>query len=178
MTNLIYWSENIPSKNVFVGMQIAGNMVTVFHNSKDDDNVDLLSRGYVFSPTCQMSNETYLWFENGCERDSEGEIIRSPELRAVFEIDADSDKRPDENSSDFDFLTRFRVSPAYQYDVFIEHPSTVTNRATVAQKVFLSIGEHRDSIINAVRTYDTHGTENKGFRKDEKDWAAKRRGDK
>ena len=62
-------------------------------------------------------------------------------------------------------LPSFTVTPAYQYDIFLEHPAGVTNLATVAQK----IGEYeRDCVTHTMLTYDTHGTEHKGFRRDER----------
>ena len=91
----------------------------------------------------------------------------APALRAVFEFGATSDARKGDSldSSNYDYLTNFRVTPAYQYDIFIEHPKDVLRLATVTQRV----GEDSRYGENyTMLTYDTHGTENKGFRKDEK----------
>ena len=193
VTNLITWSDNIPAVNDYVGVQIAGDLITVFHSQKMSGSVDTkMLKGWRFSPNvAQLTHETYDYFEDGCTKDSDGEIVESPDLRAVIEVEASADSRPleEENETDEqdglnanknDFVTDFRVTPAYQFDVFLEHPNTVTNRATVAQRILLkeSKGGHTRSEY-AVRTYDTHGTEHKGFRRDEREWAreqARRKG--
>jgi hypothetical protein len=83
----------------------------------------------------------------------------------VFEVAATSNERNGTELGDCNFLSDFRVEPAYQYDIFLEHPASVVNLATVVQK----IGRTERGVKNyTMLTYDTHGTENKGFRKDEK----------
>ncbi len=94
--------------------------------------------------------------------------LYAPEMRAVFEVEAASDRRGSAiDASQMDFLTKFRVMPAYQYDVFLEHPrGSEPKLATVAQK----IGEwDRNGGKSSLLTYDTHGTEHKGFRQDERE---------
>lgn len=181
------WSDEIFAINMYVGVQIAGDRVVVFQSQKVAGSTDKMLRGWRFSPRIvQLSSDTYSYFENGCVRDVEGEIVMSPDLRAVLEVEANADSRPSEDSqvnseqgseggleySNFNnFLTDFRVTPAYQFDVFLEHPTANTNLATVAQRVLLNLKESQGGHTAdeyAVRTYDTHGTENKGFRKDEK----------
>ena len=94
-------------------------------------------------------------------------------MRAVIEVDAASSQRPD-IGNERDFVSGFRVTPAYQYDIFIEHPETVTNRATVAQKT----GTYkRNGAGYTILTYDTHGTDHKGFRRDEREFARRGRRD-
>ena len=183
--NLDTWADKIPAFNMYVGVQIAGDYVVTFCSQKHADGIDKMVRGWKFSPKiARLSRDTYGYFESNCVRDVEGEIVESPDLRAVLEIEANADSRPSEDSqvngeqggeggSNYqnynNFLTDFRVTPAYQFDVFIEHPVANTNLATVAQRVLLkeSTGGHNVDEY-AVRTYDTHGTANKGFRKDEK----------
>ena len=179
------WSDEIYAINMYVGVQIAGDRIVVFQSQKVAGATDKMLRGWRFSPRIlQLTSDTYHYFEDGCLRDAENEIVMSPDLRAVFEIEANADSRPSEDSqmnggqgeeggleySNYNnFITDFRVTPAYQFDVFLEHPVANTNLATVAQRVILkeSQGGHNADEY-AVRTYDTHGTENKGFRKDEK----------
>ena len=175
---LFHREENTPSL-CNMGLQLAHDKVTLFYISNaaqnDVDNPFLL--GYTFLKTVQLTKETYKYFAGECllggvtyggVYTNDYGMVQAPELRAVFEVEAASDKRssgtpPD--SSNEDFLTRFRVTPAYQYDVLLEHPASVLTRATVAQK----IGEYdREGFNITMLTYDTHGTENKGFRKDEK----------
>jgi hypothetical protein len=99
--------------------------------------------------------------------------VFAPELRAVFEVESTASARPypappSGIGKNVNFLTDFGVSPAYQFDIFIVHPDNITNLATVAQRVYTGNTGGRNGQQFAVRTYDTHGTENKGFRKDEK----------
>ena len=160
---------NCPSK-CYMGIQLAQDIASFFYIKKDKYN-DVIynpsSFGYTFSSdVLRLDKETYAYFADGIYTNVVDHKVHAPELRVVFEIDARSSKRRATlNDSDMDALTGFRVTPAYQYDVYIEHPASVTNRATVAQK----FGTFKDSNNGyAVLTYDTHGTENKGFRKDEK----------
>lgn len=185
-TLLDEWSNEIYAINMYVGVQIAGDRVVVFQSQKVAGSTDKMLRGWRFSPKiAKLSSDTYRYFEKGCVKDVEGEIVESPDLRAVLEIEANADSRPTEDSqvnveqgsegglkfsNINNFLTDFRVTPAYQFDVFLEHPISYTNLATVAQRVILkdSQGGGHKLAEYTVRTYDTHGTENKGFRKDEK----------
>lgn len=154
---------NCPTTNR-MGLQLADDKATIFYiENKAGGN--LVMSGYVFSDMKQMSRECYEYFKKGITKVN-GKV-EAPPLRAVLEFEAASDARDGNplDSSNVNFLTDFRVTPAYQYDIFIEHPVNVTNRATVAQR----IGEDsRYGETYTMLTYDTHGTENKGFRKDEK----------
>ena len=165
-----------------MGIQLAANMISMFYiesgAAKDSDS----SLGYVFSEAVQMDSGIYDYFSSpqkiggkeypGIYTNAMGKIV-SPELRVVFEIETTSDSRPmlksedNEDSGKLDFLSYLKVTPAYQYDVFIEHPTMVTNKATVAQKVVDASSTARTK-PKVVITYDTHGTENKGFRYDER----------
>ena len=171
-----------------MGMQIAGDKVSVFYvgngEKNENTNVDPSARGYSFSETAQMSVGTYKYFleevpinnisYGGIHTNADGRV-EAPELRAVLEIEAASDSRKENEhptGTSIDFLTRFRVTPAYQYDVFLEHPAGVTNRATVAQKrgKYQRIKAGLEySFGYTMLTYDTHGTEHKGFRQDERE---------
>ena len=65
-------------------------------------------------------------------------------------------------------LIVFRVTPAYQYDVFLEHPlGTEPKPATVAQRIGEYSPKDNESWFS-VLPYDTRGTEHKGFRYDER----------
>ena len=129
----------------------------------------------LFSEVASMAPETYAYFAEGAEVDNEGKIVKAPELRAVFEVEATSNLREAVPlaATEYDFLSDFKVTRAYQFDVFLEHPHSVTNHATVGQKT----GTYTRANPNyTVITYDTHGTENKGFRKDERELEKKRNG--
>ena len=151
----------------YMGIQIASDLVSIFYVE------NFYLQGFTFSENvASLTPATYAYFSQGASVDAEGKIVKAPELRAVFEVEAHSNLRPS-NEAYVDALTDFRVEPAYQYDVFLEHPTLITNRATVAQK----IGEYSRGISAfTVLTYDTHGTENKGFRKDEREAERKRNG--
>ena len=169
VTNNIFWNNKIPAVLCYMGVQLAGDRVTIFYINKAGESSasSQLSRGYVFSDIAQLTPDTYEYFADGSTVGADGRITHAPDLRAVFEIVATSDARPEAEKSEKDFLTWFRVTPAYQYDVFLEHPVAKTNLATVAQRILIGTSA-RGSNKYSVRTYDTHGTENKGFRKDEK----------
>lgn len=156
-----------------MGIQLAGDKVTMFYidtrlSGSDATLSDALSRGYTFSPTVQMTAETYRYFADGIYTNAVDNRVYAPELRAVFEVEAHEDDRSGSVSENW--LTDFRVTPAYQYDVFIEHPALVTNLATVAQRIGKNDLRKRVD-TRAVLTYDTHGTDHKGFRRDEREHA-------
>ena len=170
----------------YMGLQLTRSGVYLFQvhslmSESDNSSYNLSSSGYVFSSEWSFSAdyEAYEYFAkyysekekcwkiyDGKDRDKNGKRIPAPELRAVVEVEAASKQRPDVKTS-FDVVSDFRVTPAYQYDVFLEHPHGITNRATVAQKIISSYDQY--NAPHAVMTYDTHGTENKGFRKDERE---------
>lgn len=169
------WSERIPSYFP-MGLQVAKDRVTMFYIN-DSDVSEPASRGYRFSQTMILSPLTYEYFRKVCKFDDNGNVLEAPELRVVIEVDAVSSKRNGGmmTADEYDMVTKLRVTPAWQYDVYLEHPEGVINLATVAQK----IGTHEydfDYPDYSLLTYDTHGTENKGFRKDERDAERKRNG--
>lgn len=176
--------SNCPSLP-YMGLQLAGRRASVFYVDPKSAGGDPSKAGYVFSDVAELSPDVYEYFREGIYTNDVDGKVYAPELRAVFEVEAVSDKRPEREGaptglaeSDVNRLTRFRVTPAYQYDIFIEHPQNVTNRATVAQKM-VKYGKTVRDTVYSVRTYDTHGTEHKGFRRDERDWAreqARRKG--
>ena len=187
-SNILIAEPDCPSL-CSMGLQLADDNVSLFYigNAKktEDTSVNTTSKGYNFLGTAKMSKDTYDYFAKpvrfpgelheypGVEK-VDGKL-KAPELRAVFEVLAASDSRPLSDptaaNANVNFLTEFKVTPAYQYDVFLEHPAGVTNLATVAQK----IGNYKRFGVNyTMLTYDTHGTENKGFRKDERDFERKR----
>lgn len=170
---LLRWSDR-PSVG-FMGMQLADDKATIFYIGNATINTIPDGGGYNFSETsASFSRRTYEYFSSpvviggigypGISTNSEGKV-QAPELRAVFEVEAASDQR--RGGANLDFLTNFKVTPAYQYDVFVEHPALVTNRATVAQKI--GTYNRGQGLYYTVLTYDTHGTEHKGFRRDERE---------
>lgn len=155
-----------------MGLQLAGDRILMFSVGNKGTKTTYLP---LFSEVASMAPETYAYFAEGAEVDNEGKIVKAPELRAVFEVEATSNLREAVPlaATEYDFLSDFKVTRAYQFDVFLEHPHSVTNHATVGQKT----GTYTRANPNyTVITYDTHGTENKGFRKDERELEKKRNG--
>lgn len=159
-----------------MGVQIAGDRISMFYVNlagMNEDYGDPIWFGFDFQPKppsyVQMTPATYNYFRDGIMTNRYGKV-KAPELRAVIEVQTAASAR---SSSPEDFLTKFKVMPAYQYDVLVEYPPCKTNQATVAQ-VIGSYDEY--GIAHTVLTYDTHGTENKGFRKDEREAERKRNG--
>ena len=73
-------------------------------------------------------------------------------------------------------FNKFEVYPAFEYEILVESQNEgeriAKNLATV---VHLDIDTTRNSKCTAI-SYDTHGTENPGFRKDEREADRKRTG--
>jgi len=164
-----------------MGMQLADDTVSLFYID-NNGNVSIQAPGYTFSDSVKLSRSTYQYFKDGIVTNETG--VHAPELRAVFEVESPKGDYVYDKS---DYITKFRVTPAYQYDVSIVRPDLVyknpvtgifsydlvTNLATVAQKTgsFTPLGTSYSLL-----TYDTHGTENKGFRKDEREAARRQQG--
>ena len=165
-----------------MGMQIAQKKVSLFWQVGSSSGgsgqmpIDLEDGGI------EISDDIYTYFMQPCEIAPDGRVRKSPDLRAVFEIVACSEVR---NEGSFepvvsedgstqvpsreDFISNFRVTPAYQYDIFLKCPNVQYadekgDLATVAQL----IPKTDKSIGFPIITYDTHGTEHKGFRYDER----------
>ena len=153
-----------------VGVQLANDKAVLFTISSKMDKltqgVDVILRGYNFSAVGTLSTETYDYFkpsDSSCY-DSDGRIKKAPEMRGVFEFVADPDKERTKSR----ILKDFKVTPGYQYGIYLEYPAGNMELATVAQRM----GEYKrtgskETIYN-ILTYDTHGTEHKGFRLDER----------
>ena len=185
VTNELHRWENGPARDP-IGLQLSDDMVSVFHVPNDKtgryafldsdtstpdelDPVHLVNFHTYFAKAQTIGGVVYPGtnFVNG--------KLYAPEMRAVFEFVGTSDSRSsigkmldtDTKAVDdrIDYLDGFKVTPAWQFDVYLEHPESVTNRATIAQKI--GRGEGRN-IVDSVLTYDTHGTEHKGFRYDER----------
>lgn len=174
---IVQRQELVPARQVEgqtlynMGLQLAGDKILMFSVGNKGNKATYLP---LFSKVVSMTPQTYAYFAAGAEVDNEGKIVKAPELRAVFEVEATSYLRESVPlpAVQFDYLTDFKVTRAYQFDIFIEHPHSVTNHATVGQKT----GTYARVNPNyTVITYDTHGTENKGFRKDEREAERNRR---
>lgn len=172
---------NRPSYS-YMGIQLADDKICAFYIPNEGSEESELKHGYIFLPVRQLDREIYRYFSSeviidgkaycGIRTNDYGKV-EAPELRAVLEVEAASDSRkPGQSlaSEQVDFLQDFRVTPAYQYDVFLEHPAGITNRATIAQKVGEYAREDEGKGYSII-TYDTHGTEHKGFRTDEREHA-------
>lgn len=179
-----FW--RVPDTLRYMGVQIANRIVTIFHiETKGGGDPRLLPYSFLEDESVELSLDAYKYFSQErmiggkkyggiCTNAIDGRIY-APELRVVLEVEASSSLRDGTLKPTHEVLTDFRVTPAYQYDVFLEHPVSVTNRATVAQRV--KTGTYNAfGTANTVRTYDTHGTDHRGFRQDERDWVKKKNG--
>ncbi len=166
--------SNCPSL-VYMGLQLANDKASIFYIGNATVNAIPDGGGYDFSESATLTQETYEYFSKsvtiggisypGIVTNLSGKV-QAPELRAVFEVETVSPNRSQE-AQKVNFLTNFKVTPAYQYDVFLEYPALVTNRATVAQKI--GTYNRNQGQYFTVLTYDTHGTDHKGFRQDERE---------
>ena len=103
----------------------------------------------------------------------------STNMLMVFEIEASLSRTGtnyiqktdgDTNANEYNEYNRvanFEVYPAYEYSIDVDYPYGYTNSATFVHLHHL--GPNRDNKRRAI-TYDSHGTLNKGWRTDEKDW--------
>ena len=171
-----HYSSNFANK---MGVQIAGKKVSLFyfHGGAQGAGGAGQIPADIKEGFREMSDKTYLYFR-GNDIDAEDRIRSTPDLRAVFEVIASSNIRGlGRESTSEDFVSELRVSPAYQYDVFLKCPNVKYadengDLATVAQ--LIPALESGRSVGFPIMTYDTHGTENKGFRKDEREAERKR----
>ena len=185
VANRLLCMTNVPS--VWrSGLQIAGDKVSMFYIDNKASGETSRTGAYFFSECKSMSKAMYDYFSKeifvggksycGVYTNEVDGRVCSPELRAVFEVEAASSMRDEKNIADSqrDEVGAFMVTPAYQYEILLVHPSTVTNRATVAQKIGGHVRESTTVPVpaynNTMISYDTHGTEHKGFRQDEREF--------
>lgn len=149
----------------YMGIQLAHNKASLYFIGNEASGAtmyNVLLRGFSFSNVATLSEPVYEYFSSGCEINSEGKIVRAPEMRAVFEIESSLQQDADK----IRVLKDFKVTPGYQYDIFVKYPGGDPILATVAQRM----GEYTYStsdLLYSILTYDTHGTEHKGFRWEE-----------
>lgn len=172
--------------NTLVGIQLAHDKASLFYVRSDASasmaliNTDLKLRGFIFSNVATLSSTVHDYFSENSKTDSEGKIVQAPEMRTIFEFETNPQNDRQENP----IVTKFKVTPGYQYDISLVHPEGVTNLATVAQRMgkytYNSTSGSQATTANnslfTVLTYDTHGTDNKGFRKDEREAERRRTG--
>lgn len=159
-----------------MGVQLSGKKVALFWYDGSSQTGGTQVPIGIKQGDRELSDATYLYFR-GNDIDADGRVRRAPDLRAVFEIVALASVRtgtgvvlPTQGeiiSSSEDFIEKFAVEPAYQYDVFLKCPNVVYSqpfgvRATVAQLLYST------NKVPPIITYDTHGTEHRGFRYDER----------
>lgn len=166
MTPVKRLCEKELGEECYMGIQIAHDKATLFHSGNafvdEASRIDASLRGFEFSTVATMSKDTYEYFHRGSVTNKEGEIISSPDVRAIFEVSSDSAQL----SANKHVIQVFKVTPGFQYDVLLEYPPGETNRATVAQRLQKIQGQ--SSITYSVLTYDTHRVGFSGFRKSER----------
>lgn len=81
---------------------------------------------------------------------------------------ANGNKSNSNEYNEYNRVANFEVYPAYEYSIDLDYPYGYTNSATVVH--LDHVGLIRDNSRRAAVTYDAHGTLNKGWRADERDW--------
>ena len=155
-----------------MGIQIAGRSVYLFYTPNKTEGM-----GYVLSDEWEMPVEEggiFDYFSKVMRPDASGREVLGA-VRAVIECEACSNKRPYEKTNAADRsgeirISAFRVFPAYQYDVYLKSPESEEELATVVQKigkhdVTLDDDDEQYNLGFSMRTYDTHGTAWKGYKK-------------
>ena len=152
------------SSNGPKGIQLAGHYLSIFGATAEN---------YIFSNEIgYLDEDVYRAFtENASIASSD-----QGDLKMVVQVESRGEV------SSCTGISKIEVTPAYKFDVYLEYPID-PNRAfeewgpslklaTVAQPCT----PDRANANPVVITYDTHGTENKGFRKDEREAERKRIG--
>lgn len=156
-----------------LGIQLANKSASLFYSYSDAVGSTI----YVFSPAVgEFSNGFYSYFTAGTTTNSNGEV-KTPDLSMVLDVSTScaARKNGDALLGDANKFTRMEVWPAYEYSINVEYPKWNTNLATVVHLDMKERGGGDDDYRAAI-TYDTHGTENRGFRKDEREAERKRNG--
>lgn len=176
------------SFDFYLGMQIAHDGISFFILDTYGTQKKFENTAYQFSSVKFVGSDfDYFsrWYNGRGEcvktyEDRDAEAGESaPELRAVFEVISVAKSTV--------AISDFRVTPAYQYDISLIRPELmyrdksgvmcydyVTNLATVAQKSGRKRNQFQEELSYTMLTYDTHGTENNGWRKDEREVEKKR----
>jgi len=151
----------------WMGLQVAGRNVYLFYIQNDISDC-----GCVLSERWEMPDGQDSVYRSLTENNSEDGL--SDLLRVVIECEA----KGQTSGSDMNSIQYFKVTPAYQYDVYVKSPEwNEYEKATVIQKhgVFdfkdcypAGSGNFKQvkySLGFEMRSYDTHGTAWKGYKR-------------
>lgn len=154
------------SSNGPKGIQLAGRYLSIYGATAGN---------YIFSNNIgYLDEDVYKAFTDNAD----GVMFDNGDLKMVVEEEC----RNSVSSADLSYteINSIMVSPAYKFDIYVEYPvdplrkfgawSSDWKLATVAQPCMPDRANANPIVI----TYDTHGTENKGFRKDEREAERKR----
>ena len=148
------------------GIQLVGPRLTLFRGSSTFGG---LFKQYDFFGTADIPPAVYFDFTNNVTAALSPDMVM--ELEVVASPSRDANQFLQENR-----FNKFEVYPAFEYEILVESQNEgeriAKNLATV---VHLDIDTTRNSKCTAI-SYDTHGTENPGFRKDEREADRKRTG--
>lgn len=150
------------------GIQLVGRRLSLYQASTPKAGgtlrYDLWANG-------NIPEDVYYHFTNNST------TVFSTNMVMVFEVEASLSRngtnyilQTETNSNEYNEYNRvanFEVYPAYEYSIDVDYPYGYTNSATFVHLHHL--GPNRDNKRRAI-TYDAHGTLNKGWRTDEKDW--------
>lgn len=163
-------TSDIPSDHARngYGVQLVGRRLSLYQASTPESGgslrYDLWDNGII-------PEDVYYYFTNN------NSTVYSTNMVMVFEIEASLSRngtnyvlKADANANDYNEYNRvanFEVYPAYEYSIDVDYPYGYTNSATFVHLDYLGINRNKN---RSAITYDAHGTLNKGWRTDEKDW--------
>lgn len=161
---------NVPQNNA-LGIQLSGQKATLFYtHSPGKFNV------YSFASSVgELSNQFYDYFTAGTITNRSGVVI-TPDLSMVLETTCVSRQDGSMLFGEANKFTKLEVWPAYEYEISVEHPHDEIKLATVVHLDMKARGTTGASDYRTAITYDTHGTDNKGWRRDEREAERKRNG--
>ena len=166
-TNLAMGVTSDEARNGY-GIQLAGRRLSLYQASTPSQRgplrYDLWSNGFI-------PEDVYFHFTNDYS------TVFSTNMVMVFEVEASIGRdgtnyiHKTETSvneyNEYNRIANFEVYPAYEYSIDVDYPHGYTNSATFVHLDHL--GLVRQNTRRAI-TYDAHGTLNRGWREDERDW--------
>lgn len=163
-------------QNIF-GIQLVGRRLTLFKSFSSGTG---LFRQYNFAGSAQIPEQVYIDFTNDMKTAVGDAALLSTNMVMELEVVA-SASRDIGRTEQFSGLStgnaqnqfsRFEVYPAFEFEIRVENKSErqrieVQGEPKLATVVHLEMDATREAQCTAF-TYDTHGTEIKGWRTDER----------
>lgn len=160
-------NAEIPNRNGF-GIQLVGRNLTLFQASPPTSK---LFKKHSFVGAGQIPELVYGDFTNDVKMTVGAGVTLSTNMVMEIEVVANSSRDPSSGVIGRNNFNRFEVFPAYEFAINIENKNErlgtdVAPGLKLATVVHLDIDTGRSTECTAI-TYDTHGTEIKGWRADE-----------